>query len=394
MRRKGLVKNIIIFKLYVIFSEPLFWGPILISYIINIGKMDLSQIYFMESIVLLGVVFLEIPSGALADLIGRRKTIIIGSFFHLTSTIIFSIANSPIDIWIANIIWMVGYSLHSGADTALLYDSLQEIGKKKEFTKIIGLNLSYRLLTAAFSCLIVGLMFKINPRLPLLLSIPGIAFVTILTFYFTEPIKTEKYNLKKQLFTMRKGLKIVLENYKILWIMSFTLLITVTSKIWFFTYNPYFELVELKTEYYGVMFFVLNIIAWYFSRNAAKFTQGNGILKSSIIMILLIGIPILCMGMFVSQLSLIAIFFQNIVRGILTPFSSNLLNTKINSENRATIISIQSALGGLLQFCSLGIFGYILKIYSLIFCLQILGITILVLGLIIILIYPKIFNEK
>jgi len=394
MRKSEALKNVRLFKWFVIFSEPLFWEPILISYIIDIGKIDLPNIYFMESIILLGTIFLEIPSGALADLIGRKKTLIAGNFFHLVSIIIFSFSISPTDIWIANITCMIGYSFHSGTDKALLYDSLKEIYKESEYTKIIGGNLANRLIVIAFGCLISGWLFKIEPRFPFFLSIPGVLFTTILTFYFKEPTKTRKYNVKEQLETMKTGLQIVIKNKNILWIMFFTLLIGVASKIWFFTYNPYFELVELKTEYYGIMFFLLNMVAWYFSRNAHIFTQKNSVQKCATIMVLLIGFPILIMGIFVSKLSLTAILLQNVVRGLLSPFSSNLLNKQIGSLNRATIISIQSALGGLAQFCSLSIFGYLLKICSLTFCLQILGVSVLIFGSLIIFIYPKIFNNS
>ena len=250
MQKSDAQRNVRLFGWFVILSEPLFWGPILISYIINIGKMSLPEIYFMESIVLLGVVFLEIPSGALADLIGRKKTIILGSILHTISIIVFSISDSPKEIWLANIIWMIGYSMQSGADVALLYDSLKEDGRETEYSKIIGGNLANRLLVITFSCLIAGWMFKVNPRLPLFLSTPTVLISTFLAFYFTEPLKTEKYNIKKQFEIMKAGLKIVLKNGKILWIIFFTLLISVASKIWFFTYNPYFELVELKIEYY------------------------------------------------------------------------------------------------------------------------------------------------
>lgn len=392
MGENKIRKNIKLFGWFFIFGEPVFWGPILISYIINIGNMKLSEVYFMESVVLLGVIILEIPSGALADLIGRKKTILLGSILHTASIIKFSFVVSPVDVWIANIIWMIGYSLHSGADSAFLFDSLKEIGEENDYTRLSGRFLSERLILVAFCSLIAGFLFKINPRLPLLLSIPGVLISCISVFYFTEPIKCEKFNSKRQLEIIKSGLSFVVNNKEVRWIIGFVLLIGVSSKIWFFTYNPYFELVNLKPEYYGIMFFLLNIIAWFFSRNAHKFIEKWSEYNCIVSLILLIGFPILIMGLIVSKLSLVAILLQNVVRGISSPFSSNFLNQRIESSNRATIISIQSALGGLMQFCALGLFGFILTVWELNICLQFLGLTVLCLGYFVLVKYHKIFR--
>jgi len=118
---KDAARNIRLYRLYVTFREPLLWGSILISFIMHVGHMSLAQIYFMESLVLLGTIFLQVPTGALADLIGRKKTVIFGSIMYSISIIWFSFGNSPLDMWGANILCMFGISFCDGADSAFLY---------------------------------------------------------------------------------------------------------------------------------------------------------------------------------------------------------------------------------------------------------------------------------
>ncbi|HPN81500.1 MAG TPA: hypothetical protein PK412_03070, partial [bacterium] len=72
-------RNVVLYYFFQLLREPLFWGPILISYIRHVSQMSLSEIYIMEATCLIGIMLLEIPSGALADLLGRRRTIFIGS---------------------------------------------------------------------------------------------------------------------------------------------------------------------------------------------------------------------------------------------------------------------------------------------------------------------------
>lgn len=392
MKTNSADRNIRLYKLYLTFREPLLWGPILISALIHLGKMSLSEIYFMESIVLIGAVILQIPTGALADLIGRKKTMLIGSFFFVTSITWLALASSPLDVWSANIMWMFATSLSTGADSAFLYDTLKEVGRESEYKKIEGQAFGNQLLITAVCALLVGLVAGYSLRLPIFLSIPGVLFSASIPLFFKEPPVTKDFTTKEQFSLMKISVLFVANHQEVKWIIGFTTLISVISKVWVFTYNPYFELVKLDLKLYGVMFFVLNLIAWFFSQNA-HWVSGKLTEKSiSLLMVLLIGLPILFMGTFVSMISVVMIFPQNIVRGFMKPFFGEFINRHLSSDNRATVLSIQSAVTSLVQFLILGAFGWLLVYWGLAFCLQILGISVFILGIRAIFRYNKIFN--
>lgn len=392
MNEKDAVRNIKLYRLYVTFREPLLWGSILISFIIHQGHMTLSEIYFMESIVLLGTIFLQVPTGALADLIGRKKTVVFGSIMYSISIIWFSLGKSPFDMWGANTLCMFGISFCDGADSAFLYDSLKAVGRESEYKKIDGESAGNRLLLTAICNIGAGYLANISFRLPLLLSIPGVLLSLAATLFLKEPPTDKKFTARGQMSMMKSGILFTANHKAVKWIIGFTVLIGVTSKIWFFTYNPYFELVKLDLKYYGFVFFALNVIAWFFSRYAHKISGKFTERTIAIMMVFLIGLPILFMGSIVSIVSVCMVFPQNIVRGFMRPFFGEFLNRHLNSENRATVLSVQASVGGLAQFVALGAFGFLLKSWGLSFCLQILGVTVLGLGSLAILKYKKIFG--
>ena len=113
-------RNILLYRLYTIFNEPLFWGPVLIASLQNLAHMSLPAIYFQESLVLCICLILDVPAGALADLVGRRRVIIAGRAFLFLDVFLFATMKSPTDALLANILWAVGFSLQSGADEALI----------------------------------------------------------------------------------------------------------------------------------------------------------------------------------------------------------------------------------------------------------------------------------
>jgi len=392
MNEMDVVRNVRLYRLYVTFREPLLWGSILISFIIHQGHMALSEVYFMESVVLLGTIFLQVPTGALADLIGRKKTVVFGSIVYSISIVWFSFGRSPFDMWGADILCMFGISFCDGADSAFLYDSLKAVGRESEYKKIDGESAGNRLLLTAICNIAAGYLAKVSLRLPLFLSIPGVLLSLAATLFLKEPPTSKKLTAREQVGMMKSGILFTANHKEVKWIIGFTVLIGVTSKIWFFTYNPYFELVKLDLKYYGIVFFALNLIAWFFSRYANGISHKFSERTIAVLMVLLISLPILFMGSIVSVISVCMVFPQNIVRGFMRPFFGEFLNRHLNSENRATVLSVQASVSGLAQFVALGVFSFLLRSWSLSLCLQILGITVLILGGRAILKYKKIFG--
>ena len=270
MDLKHVRRNIILYKLFVMFSEPLFWGPILIISLQQLAHMTLPSIYFMESAVMVLCVVLNAPAGALADTIGRKKTLIIAMVFHIVSRIFFVTMTSPSGAWIGNIFWAIGYSLQSGADVALLYNSLDSRRLGGQFKRIEGHAVGGRLLLIGICSLAVGPLAAINMRLPLYCCLPFLCIPFAISFMFKEPesVNVRRYSLAEQLKTMCHGISYAVRKAEIRWIIGITALLMGASKIWFFAYNPYFEIVGIDLTYYGLIFFLLNIVAWMSSRFA------------------------------------------------------------------------------------------------------------------------------
>ncbi|MFH1457174.1 MAG: MFS transporter [Patescibacteria group bacterium] len=396
-------RNIIFYFIFHILREPLFWGPVLIYYLQHQGNMSLHGIYFMETVVVLGFVILEVPSGALADLIGRRKTIMAGSFLYFLCDIIFSVGNAPWTMWVANVVWVVGASLCSGADSAFLYDSLKysKFWNTDDYKKIEGKAGAIRFLLFACGSLCAGYLAEINVRLPALLSIPFVFVSFLATLFFKELKNKNKHNRQEHWSLMKTSVLFVANHKKIKWIIAFTMLLMVSGKIWFFTYNPYFEIIDLPMRYWGWLFFTLNIVAMIFSWQAGRILKKFGEYRSIIGLVFVASLPIFLMGSFVAIPAVLFVLFQNVVRGFQGPFLNQFLNDHLDSENRATVISIRSAVSGFCQAIGLGGFGLLLVLFSfeqnkavLPFLLRILGGATLIVGIFLIFKFKKIFGGK
>lgn len=391
MEQKVAERNLRLYAWFQMLREPLFWGPILITYIQNIGRMSLPEIYIMESLVVVAVMLLQVPGGAIADRLGRQRTMLIGCAILVFDSVFFGLASGPIWIWSANIIWAIGFSLVSGADTAFLYDTLATLGRTEDYKKIEGRTIAYRLLLIASTSLTVGYLAEIHIRLPLIVSIPGVLVAVGVVAMMVEPPRTKTNATHWDL--MKLSVLFVANNRKVKWIIAYSVLLGVVGKVWFFTYNPYFELVHLPLVYYGWVFCALNFVAAGSSAGASWLTKKFPAGVHMIWMVALTGLPIVAMGLHVVPIMVLLVLSQNVVRGFRTPFMGQFLHDHLDSENRATVASVQSAVDGFGQVVFLGIFGLVLKVASLPMSLLFLGLLTLFLGGALLVHYPRVFAK-
>lgn len=348
----------------------------------------------MESVVVFAMIFVEIYSSSWADLLGRKKTIILGSFIYLISIIIFIFIDSPFDVWFSNILMMIGFSIVSGADEAFLVDTLKDANRSDELMKILGDVNSKKYILAAISCLAAGYLYSIDPRLPFILSFPGVLVSFLLVFFFDEPKRLTKVKHSEHFNLMKVSILFVTNHKALKWVIAYIALITVASKLWFFTYNPYFEVVDLDLKYFGWIFAGLNLVAYMSSKFAYKIEEYLGEKSILIWMILIIAMPMFLMGFLVSKFAVLLVLMENITRGFRGPFFSKFINKHLDSKNRATILSIQSAVISVISAISLFIFGIMLDIYSLPVNLEILAVAVIVIGAFLIYKYGVIFQKK
>lgn len=381
MKDKECVRNIFLYKMLVIFGEPLFWGPIVILSLVELSGMSLSEIYYMESVVLILCVVLEIPFGVLADTIGRKKTIVVGRFFLFLSTCFFAFMSNPTDAWIANILWAIGFTLQSGADTSLIYDTLKGVGRECEFKQMEGKSAGNRFFLIAFCSLLVGFLASFDLRLPLYLCIPFMFVPLVSSWFMYEPIQTSHYSAQKQIETLKQGVTFLLTSKEVRFMVLFSALLASVSKVWFFSYNPYFEIVKLDISYYGVIFFLLNMVAWISSHYAHTIESMVGERNIILGMVLCIGIPLIVMGLIPAQVCAYLILTQNIVRGVMRPFMGDYLHKHTVTEIRSTTLSLQSSVSNLVSILALAGFGFLMGYVSLLNSFVLLGIVTLVGGM-------------
>src|SRR2546427_8837994 len=113
------------------------WVPIWVVFLQRKG-LGLTQIGLLEGFGWLLPAAMEVPSGAIADRWGRKASMAMGAFLYSVAMfLILAEALSPAFL-LGYALWNSSMAFVSGADSALLYDSLKAGGRTSEAAKQSG----------------------------------------------------------------------------------------------------------------------------------------------------------------------------------------------------------------------------------------------------------------
>ena len=310
--------------------------PIIVLFFEKHG-LSLTQIMILQATYSFTVAVLEIPSGFFADIYGRRLSLFYGSILTFIGYLIFSFFSGFNEFFIAEILLGIGGSLISGADSALIYDTLLQLKKDEDYTKVEGKNYGIGNVSEGIAGVIGGFLAITSLDLPVYIQTFVLFFSIPISYSLVEP--ESSYKLAKSIKSIWLVVKeTFFEKNKLKWyiIYSSSMGIGTLSIAWFV--QPFLIEIETPLFYYGIIWAGLNIITGITSYYSYLFKHKNLLIYISLIMV----ISFILLGYNISMYGLIFIVFIYLIRGIITPTLRNLININSSSERRATVLSLRS----------------------------------------------------
>ena len=145
---EGNIRRFIIFRL---FYTARFYYPIFTILFLDYG-LTLEQFAILNMVWAVSIVLAEVPSGALADIVGRKRLLIFAALLMVMEMAL--IVFAPIGASSLLFLMFLGNRIcsglseaaASGADEALAYDSLKALGREDEWAQVdVPLQLGWKL---------------------------------------------------------------------------------------------------------------------------------------------------------------------------------------------------------------------------------------------------------
>lgn len=339
--RRGAAANIHL--LYVLKFSKWFmlFMPIIVVFFQDNG-LNMQQIFTLKAISAVTIVVMEIPSGYMADRLGRRMTLVLGALLNFAGFLAYSMAHGFGMFIVAELFIGLSMSFISGADSAMLYDSLQSLRRKNDYARQEGRITAIGNFAEAGAGILGGFLAGISLRLPFIAQ-AGIAFIGIpVALLLTEPqiqAQLEKTTMRKIFNTIRYSLvKNKLLRAYILY-SAFAGMTTLTLA-WFI--QPYFTSIELPLEWFGILWTALNLSVALTAFWAYKAERLLSPVKMLALITIVIGGGFMLLGIIGGIAGIAILFGIYLIRGIATPVLKDYINRHTASDVRATVLSVRS----------------------------------------------------
>jgi len=141
------------FSLYGFLKNQKYYEPFIILFFLEKG-LSFTQIGFLTAFRELCTNITEIPSGALADLYGRRRCMKLSFVSYILSFIVFAYGQKYLHFFLAMFFFAIGEAFRTGTHKAMIFTWLRLQGRSDEKTKVYGYTRSWSKLGSAFSIIL------------------------------------------------------------------------------------------------------------------------------------------------------------------------------------------------------------------------------------------------
>lgn len=302
--------------------------------------LSTGEIVLLQGIMALTVAVMEFPSGYLADIIGYRKTLGLSAFLMMISWGIYIKAETFGQAVVAEVFQGIGWALVSGADTALMFESLKSMKKEGEFTKWSGRMKFFGQSAEGTAALGAGFLYTLMHRLPFIMETAVWLINMILAFFMKEPERKERAAMRYSDF--KELLQYLWNDKRILKIMFLATAIGLSSFIPVWLIPLYAKENGVTDVWLGPLWAGANYmvaIGAFFSHN---FEEKFGSIKSLAFCVALMIVAYLGLGLTATLFSFLFYYLITFMRGVNGPILTHSLQKLLPSRFRASMFSVQS----------------------------------------------------
>ena len=327
-------------------------------------KLGLQDVFILKSVYSVAAVALEVPSGYLADVWGRKRCIVAGCVLFFGGYLCYSLTSTFAAFLVAEILLGIGQTMINGADSALLYDTTVHHGRENLYLRYEGRITMIGNFAEAVAGIFGGLLAVYSLRYPFyaqtVVAFVGIPAAMALREY--APANKVQSPWEEILRILKYSL---VTNKKLCCNIMYSGIIGAATLTMAWFVQPVLMQLETPTEWYGIIWTVLNLTVGVAALYSDRVEQLFGMNKMNILILSVIagGYVALAYNLTYVGLGILLLFY--IFRGFATPILKGYINQMTFSEMRATVLSIRNFVIRLMFAAIAPFIGWLNDMYSL-----------------------------
>lgn len=338
---RRLDRNLPLLNYYSMLRGCLFILPVLAPFVHDRLRLDFFHLMLSEAIFAAAVVICEVPPGWLADVWRRVDVLRVSACLSLAAVILIWVADGFWVFALGQVVMGISISLQSGADSALLYDSLQARARATRFLPLEARRGGLALVVTALAALVGGLLYQLNPLLLWAADSIAAAAAIAIACFLTEP---PRQRLSGHPRAFPKVFRAVAESFQtapLLYglIVAIAAVFAVTKIVLFLT-QAFYMAYALPLAWFGPLaagFFAVSALGGFL----ASWVRERLSLANFLTLLLLLLVLMMIGVVVIDRLqALPLLFLAGLIFGIVRPVGVTEINHRVSSEYRATVLSI------------------------------------------------------
>jgi predicted MFS family arabinose efflux permease len=329
-------------KLYLLKGLAFAWFPIpTIMLFYEAAGLSLKDGLLLKTILSVSLLIFEIPSGYIADRVGRKVSLVAGGGIWTIGILVYCFGDRFAAFAVAEILTGLAGSLISGADTALGFDTLVQLGREGEYRGFEGRLVAVAGITEAVCGIIGGMVAAINLVYPFILQAVAIFLYCLIATTLVEPPRHIVQGGQWQ--KLGQIVQFALFQHKpIQALILFSAICANATFLIVWLSQGYLKETGFPTESFGIAWALFHGVMSLVSLFAACWESWVGRRIAFASIVLWLGLAYLGLGLVQAQWGIIFIAVIYAGRGLKTPLVLNALNHYASSEMRATVLSVNS----------------------------------------------------
>ena len=360
-------RNLSLFIAFRLLFNARFYYPIFAVIQLDYG-LTMSQFAILNAVWAVSIILLEVPSGALADRIGRKRMVVLAGILMVCEMGLIAfvpLGNSQLVFWV----WVLNRLLSgaaeaaaSGADEALAYDSIPALQRKERWPRVLSRLMVLSSLAFAVAMLIGAAVYDVGLvnralawlgiehelgkqtviRFPIYLTLMTSIAALVVACLMTEPPQETECGGQASVWGNVLGAGAWILRTPIVLALILAALVNDTVVRLFLTLNSeYYRLIGIPDATFGIIGACFAGIGILVPKIAMRLVEkgrpaGNYLLVSGLTLIGLVGVA-LAWPMY----GVLVVVVFSFSFGLLNFFTSHYLNAEVDSARRATVLSFK-----------------------------------------------------
>ncbi len=336
-------RNILLLYGFSAARSAMFLVAVLVPYFEEHVGLTFREILLTEAAFAGAMVLAEVPSGWIADQWQRKSVLVIGALLWVAGILLLWTADGFAQVVAGQVTMGLAASMHSGADSALLYDSLLCRGMQSQYLTIESRRHGVGLGSIAIASAFAGPLFVWEPQSVFAFDFASFIVCGLCALFLREPPRQRSHRGRFDFVAM--VVTVVREcraNRLILWAVLFAggLIAATKASIW--TQQAYLVFLNIDLFWFGPIAAIAFLAGGLASQLGPALDRSFGSRATLGLVAAGTAAGFAIGGSFPMPVMIPVLFVGAIAYGLAIPALKTLVNSQVESDRRATILSVLS----------------------------------------------------